>query len=155
LEPDAADPPDTEFYHMELLAIYNNLYIAGLGVYHTDPEQDTMDIQLVTSRDGLRWQRAGDRQLFLPLGAPGGFDSHMIMELASNTLLIDDELWIYYTGANAKHYAQHQGAIGLARSATALLRWMRAMVRAEWRRARWLLRESSYNSTCRLHLAGQ
>lgn len=115
LEPDAVDPPDTEFYHKEILCIYDNLYIAGLGVYHTDPDQDTMDIQLVTSRDGIQWRRAGERQVFLPVGPPGSFDSHMIMELASGTLLIDDELWIYYTGANDKHYAQHQGAIGLAR----------------------------------------
>ena len=62
------------------------------------------NIQLVTSRDLVHWQRVAERQPFLeasPLGA-GAYDIQTIIG-PSAPVVRDDELWFYYTGI--KHYA--------------------------------------------------
>ncbi|MDA1017674.1 MAG: hypothetical protein O3A00_24845 [Planctomycetota bacterium] len=62
------------------------------------------NIQLVTSRDLVHWQRVAERQPFLeasPLGA-GAYDTQTIIG-PSAPVVRDDELWFYYTGI--KHYA--------------------------------------------------
>ena len=62
------------------------------------------NIQLVTSRDLVHWQRVAERQPFLeasPLGA-GSYDVQTIIG-PSAPVVRDDELWFYYTGI--KHYA--------------------------------------------------
>ncbi len=72
LNPDGRDPEGTEFYGMAAM-VYQDIYVGLLWVYHNDlhykykfclPEeklarhQQTIDVQLVTSRDGLRWERS-------------------------------------------------------------------------------------------------
>ena len=62
------------------------------------------NIQLVTSRDLVHWQRVAERQPILeasPLGA-GAYDIQTIIG-PSAPVVRDDELWFYYTGI--KHYA--------------------------------------------------
>ena len=62
------------------------------------------NIQLVTSRDLVHWQRVAERQPFLeasPLGA-GAYDIQTIIG-PSAPVVRDDELWFYYTGI--KNYA--------------------------------------------------
>ena len=62
------------------------------------------NIQLVTSRDLIHWQRVAERQPFLeasPLGA-GAYDIQTIIG-PSAPVVRDEELWFYYTGI--KHYA--------------------------------------------------
>ena len=58
---------------------------------------DTVDVQLATSRDGITWQRAGERQPFLRLGPPDAGDSRMIYAF-TQPVPVGDELWIYYGG---------------------------------------------------------
>ena len=58
---------------------------------------DKADIQLHTSRDGIHWERAGDRLPFLRLGPRGSADSKMIYAF-TQPLPVGDELWIYYGG---------------------------------------------------------
>ena len=58
---------------------------------------DTVDVQLATSRDGIKWQRAGGRNPFLRLGPPDAGDSKMIYAF-TQPLQVGDELWIYYGG---------------------------------------------------------
>ena len=51
---------------------YHDLYIGQLLAYHTPPEEPqirfmgTIDVQLAVSRDGIDWQRAGDRKTVHP-----------------------------------------------------------------------------------------
>ena len=62
------------------------------------------NIQQVTSRDLVHWQRVAERQPFLeasPLGAEA-YDIQTIIG-PSAPVVRDDELWFYYTGI--KHYA--------------------------------------------------
>ena len=126
LEPDTQDQPDTEFYGLSPFP-YGNQYLGFLWVFHTYNQQ--IDIQLVSSRDGRRWDRSVHRRIFLPLGfiknAYNGraFDSEMIMSIAPPTVR-DGTLWIYYSGFNVKHNSttseevlddRYIGEIGLAR----------------------------------------
>ncbi len=126
LEPDTLDQPDTEFYGLSPFA-YGDQYLGLLWVLHTYSQQ--IDVQLVSSRDGLNWDRSAHRRIFFPLGFVKngyngrGFDSEMIMSIASPAVK-DRQLWMYYTGFNVKHNAtqseevlddRYLGQIGLAR----------------------------------------
>jgi len=74
----------------------------------------TMDIQLMTSRDGVRWDRSGDRKPFLRRGLDGNHTSGIPTGcLYANPWLIPagDELWLYYSGLNRLH-----GGIGRVES---------------------------------------
>jgi hypothetical protein len=125
LEPDTLDQPDTEFYGLSPFP-YGNQYLGFLWVLHTYSQQ--IDVQLVSSRDGLAWDRSVHRRVFLPLGFVRngyngrGFDSEMIMSIAPPTVK-DGKLWMYYSGFNVKHNStqseevlddRYLGQIGLA-----------------------------------------
>ena len=62
----------------------------------------TLDTQLSTSRDGIKWRRQGGRQPFLRLGFDDSATSAMIY---ANPWLIPmgDELWLYYSGSARFH----------------------------------------------------
>ena len=119
LQPDDLDQPDTEFYGVSAFP-YAGQYIGMLWVFHTYLQ--IMDTQLVSSRDGLHWQRALNRKIFIPLGYmvngydKESFDSKMIWP-ASAPVQKEDKLWIYYSGFANTHNAvesEHTGQIGLA-----------------------------------------
>ena len=61
-----------------------------------------VDVQLTSSRDLVHWQRAGDREPLIPLGAPGDWDSGQI-QTANFPIVVGDEIWIYYTGKGFSH----------------------------------------------------
>jgi len=64
-----------------------------------------VDVQLVSSRDLLHWERLGDRQPVIARGAPDDFDSHMIF-YHSFPIPVGDEWWVYYAGFNEGHAAR-------------------------------------------------
>ena len=119
LAPDALDPPDTQFYGLSAFP-YAGQYLGFLLVYHTYLQ--TSDIQLVSSRDGVDWNRTADRKLLMhlvPTNSYTGqsFDSKLIKPSAP--LARDGLLWIYYSGFTIPHNAlpeDYDGQIGLARA---------------------------------------
>jgi len=80
LQPDAFDPPETEFYSMPV-KLYEGMFIGLLHVFSTDPFEKgrikmagRTQTQLAYSYNGLNWYR-GDRDPFVPnreLGEMGG-----------------------------------------------------------------------------------
>ena len=62
-----------------------------LSVLHT--VDNTIDVQLVCSRDGKRWQRVGQRRPFLERGGPNTWDE-FIVNVTSRPVSVADELWI-------------------------------------------------------------
>lgn len=119
LAPDAQDPPDTEFYGMSVFPCANQ-YAGLIWVYHTYSQ--TMDIQVASSRDGLRWERAAGRKLLMrlvPTNRYSGESFDSMMAYPSSGLLdVGDESWLYYSGFSVPHNALpevHDGRIGLAR----------------------------------------
>jgi len=82
-----------------------DVYLMMPSAYYHWEENDypaTMDVQLLTSRDGIKWQRAGDRKPFLRRGLDGTTSGGMIF---ANPWLIPmgDELWFYYAGTQRSH----------------------------------------------------
>lgn len=100
---DDEDPLNIEFYGMPMVQ-YEDVYLGLLWVYHNDPELEnqTVDTQLTYSVDTLVWQRAGNREVFLPVGPVGSWDSCMVYPV--QPLIVGDEIWIYYAGYNFRHH---------------------------------------------------
>lgn len=65
----------------------------------------TLDVQLITSADGRKWQRTEKREPIIPRGAQGGFDGGSIFGVCSTTVHVGDETWVYYTGISTTHGA--------------------------------------------------
>lgn len=112
LAPDDHDPVGTQFYRIRVIK-YEGVYFGILSVLHIDkggkdfhqpnpegPEQ-TVDSQLVFSRDGIHWKRMGNRQVWLPLGPYQSWDDKQ--QWFANPLVMGDEIWFYYSGVNVRH----------------------------------------------------
>jgi DNA-binding FadR family transcriptional regulator len=97
LEADERDPPDAEMYGMTPFR-YGNLILAFLWVA-TD-KATKIEVQLACSRDGLTWERVGDRQPFLPRGPEGAFDAGVVARTTA-PVVVGNEVWFYYMGAQS------------------------------------------------------
>ena len=126
LRPDEQDSKDMELYSMSVSA-YQGTYVGLLWIYHNDPPwpwpkdktitddqltglQQRMDVQLAFSRDGHRWERAGDRRTFLGVGIKGSWDEAQIYPTAP--VVVGNEIWIYYTGMNVRHTFESLETLG-------------------------------------------
>ncbi len=63
---------------------------------------NTIDMYLHHSRDGLAWDRLVEHRPFIPRGGLGSHDQFLI-EASNPPLEIGDELWFYYGGVNVHH----------------------------------------------------
>ncbi len=114
----ASEPQRTHFYGLCGFA-YETMYLGFLWVFRatdiTGYNDGTIFVELVTSRDGIHWQREqGDRPPFLPLGAPGAWDDGMVFT-TQQPLVEGGTIRLYYGGIDGTHYATGwHGAIGLA-----------------------------------------
>ena len=73
------------------------------GKYIQEPS--SMDVQLVTSRDGIQWNRSPQRKPFIALGPEGTFWSRQIYP-DGNPIRVGDELWFYFAGLDVHHKEQ-------------------------------------------------
>lgn len=115
----------TEFYEMNGFA-YGRSYLGILPVFrittinvNPPPRQSVWDGpmhgELITSRDGLKWDRMKDRTPLIPSGTT--FDVS-VMHVSSEPLIVGDEVWQYYTALSAGHGGPPDKAKGIA-----LARW--------------------------------
>ncbi|MCK4590235.1 MAG: hypothetical protein KAT86_00675, partial [Candidatus Latescibacteria bacterium] len=106
LLPDDHDPRDVEFYRQGGW-VYEGMYLGLLEIYHSDYESPfcplMRNLQLVSSRDGELWWRAGGRETFIDCGPEGSWDGKMLELNSSGPILMGDELWIYYGGRPYPH----------------------------------------------------
>ncbi len=100
MTPDGKDPATAHIYS-HVGYEYEGMRIGYISVYDTATEK--MDTQLVSSRDGLSWQRYRQRTSFLPLGEVGDFDSGMIIADGSGLVTKGGKIMIYYCGGNTDH----------------------------------------------------
>ena len=61
-----------------------------------------IDVQLVHSRDGRNWKHCSDRTPVIGLG-PFGYDSGSILGVCNTPVVVDDEMWMYYTAMTTTH----------------------------------------------------
>ena len=111
LRPDAQDPPDSDLYTSAAFK-----YGEGESAYFMMPSffdwrRGQLWVQLATSRDGVNWSRAGNREAFIPLGRPNSFESDGIYA-GVPPLVKDDQLFIYYHGTNQLHWSGMGRGIG-------------------------------------------
>jgi len=113
LRADENDQEDTELYGMVPFR-YGPGFLGILEVYHRDLER--LDVQLAYSPDGLHWQRVRRREVALPCGGEGAWDSHWVAPMLNPPLVVDKRLLFFYSGASTKHGSKerHRRAIGVA-----------------------------------------
>ena len=110
----------TSFYGLSAFN-YQSMYLGFLWVFRgTDETEGYFDgpifCELVTSRDGVNWLRQqGDRVPVLDVGPAGTWDRGMVFS-ATQPLVVDGKVWLYYGGVDGLHAGRepwHSG-IGLA-----------------------------------------
>ena len=95
LLPDKLDPPDLQLYGMVGWP-YESMWIGTLRAFHSATGDQPIDLQLVTSRDGVHWARAGNRGAFIPNGPDGSCDHGYHTDFSNPPLRFGDELFFYY-----------------------------------------------------------
>jgi len=91
---DENDPPELEF-HTSPVFIYNGMYLSLNQLFTR--ENGTIDNELMSSRDGLHWDRTYARQSVIPRGGEKAFDSGFLLTNGT-PITVGDELWFYYGG---------------------------------------------------------
>ncbi len=131
LAPDGDDPDGTEFQTIGVF-FYEGMYVGLLCVHEGFAEERPKRfpyrlpdwpahsamlgrcyIELVTSRDGVRWNRSEGRVPFLDT-TPGGLDSGIVWP-ANSPVTVGDELWFYYGMRVHGHGLSYVNLPGLAR----------------------------------------
>ncbi|MBL9206110.1 MAG: hypothetical protein JNN01_13555 [Opitutaceae bacterium] len=92
LTTDEYDLPNEEF-HTSPVFPYGDLYLSLNQRMNRDA--GTIDLELMSSRDGLRWDRSLRRQVIVPRGTGAVFDASALASNAS-PLVVGDELRFYY-----------------------------------------------------------
>ena len=92
---DDQDPVDLHIYGMSAFD-YENMYLGLIVVFRANDDDRTTEIQLVSSRNGRHWRRAGNRETFIPIGERWGPDSGEIFT-CRQPVEVGDEVWFYYS----------------------------------------------------------
>jgi len=80
---------------------YADYFFGQLWVYDDD-EQETSDVELAFSRDGLNWSRLPDRPKFIAHGQSGDRDGFMV-RCAQAPVIAGDDMYVYWTGHDRPH----------------------------------------------------
>lgn len=96
--PDEYDSPEAEFHTMPVF-FYNDVYFGLNQVFVRRPIKLTIDVELMTSRDGFKWQRDYRKPPFIQRSEPGIFDSRSVFT-NSTPVILEDEIRFYYGAAN-------------------------------------------------------
>ncbi|NCO36658.1 MAG: hypothetical protein AUJ92_19255 [Armatimonadetes bacterium CG2_30_59_28] len=93
---------DVEFYGMTCYN-YEQVYVGYLWVFHGALDTENIDIQLVTSRDGVGFTRCCRRETFLPAGPRQYFDYEICPGYQAEPIIVNDEVFLYYEACNYDH----------------------------------------------------
>lgn len=93
------DGLDEEYYGMAQFRC-GTVHLATVGVFRR--VENEREVQLLMSRDGLRWKTTAKRRPFLEPRGPGNYDAYMT-SLVSPPIEVGDELW-FYNGGSACHH---------------------------------------------------
>ncbi|MCX6619905.1 MAG: hypothetical protein NTY38_02265, partial [Acidobacteria bacterium] len=121
VRPDLEDGPFTDVYHMSAFR-YESLYLGYLLLYRNN-ESPSAEVELISSRDAIHWQRPRPRTPFIPSLLPEGrklglWDAGGTQTTLSGPIVHNGALWIYYYGLPAFHDNRHlkgEGRLGLAK----------------------------------------
>jgi hypothetical protein len=77
--------------HGMFYCLYDNM--------HQQTGQSEKELYLATSRDGINWERAWDRAVFVPRGEPGQWDAGQVHAPRHDPIVFGDNLLFYYGGS--------------------------------------------------------
>jgi hypothetical protein len=97
------DELDTNDYYGLQVFRYADYWLGQLWIYDDDVEE-TIEIELIWSREGIQWSRLPERQKFLRRGRPGDQDGYMVIP-AQEPVVVGNEMFVYYTGHPQPHGA--------------------------------------------------
>jgi len=100
LSMDADDPTDTELYQFSCHK-YGEIYVGYMSVFHLDDQ--SIDIQLATSRDGIKFARVCRGTPFIPAGALGYYDVMAMCCDQPEPVIFNDTAYIYYAAEYCPH----------------------------------------------------
>ena len=120
MAPDAIDeahsdaPNRVDFYSIPVFKYTPDIYIALPSIYShwkAFVKEDgrlaqlpgTIDVQLATSRDGIRWNRAPGRRPFIRLGPQGSFWSGMVFARSPLAFRDGNDLHFFFEGWDKAH----------------------------------------------------
>ena len=89
---------DDEFYGLVRFRV-GDLWLGLMPIFHRT--YNTVDLHLLHSRDGFRWDRVNRGVPFIATSADG-WDRFMA-ETCSQPIFLDDEIRIYYAGSDLHH----------------------------------------------------
>ncbi len=103
---------NAQFYNMSAFP-YADQYLGFVTHFHymgpparkgplQSGDDGPIDVELVHSRDGRRWERCEDRSPVIPLG-PSAYDAGCILGVSNGVAVVDDEMWAYYTAITTTH----------------------------------------------------
>ncbi len=107
---DCPDDYRADFYGMHPLS-YEGIYLGLLEVFYMSMDMERIgrlnqdginEVQLVSSRDLIHWERACNREPILSRGEKGEWDCGWINPRMP--IIVGDEIWIYYNGSNSSHH---------------------------------------------------
>ena len=96
---DLFDNIDDEFYGLSRFQI-GNLWLGILQIFQRT--HNTVDLHLVSSRDGFAWNRVNMKNPFLPTGQINDWDSFMA-DFGTRPIFLENEIRFYYSGSNVHH----------------------------------------------------
>ena len=96
---DVLDNLDDEYYGLSRFQI-GNLWLGILQIFQRT--HNTVDLHLVSSRDGFSWNRVDMKKPFIPTGNLEDWDSFMA-DFGTRPIFLDDEVRFYYSGSNVHH----------------------------------------------------
>jgi len=115
LFPDKYDDKDCQIYgHIGFP--YESMWIGMIRVMHVIPAGfKQVDLKLAYSRDGRHWLRPNQREPFIPLGDPNGWEADYSCYTKYKPILVGDELWFYYYGSRngQRDKLDHWGEFGI------------------------------------------
>jgi|TARA_B100001750_G_C15505318_1_gene599982 hypothetical protein len=95
----------TQFYGMPIFR-YNSIILGFVEDFRTTDGHRSRDgftyPQLVSSRDGRKWERVGNRSPVIELGEPGSWDWGSV-SIGNSVVIEKEEIKAYYTGRNDTH----------------------------------------------------
>ena len=96
---DDQDNLDDSFYGMAQFKV-GSTHFACVGVLHMVDQ--TRDVQLLVSHDGLRWKQTNKSQPFIAPRGAGYWDGYM-QAVCSPPIEVGEELWFYHGGSACTH----------------------------------------------------
>jgi hypothetical protein len=95
-------PDEADFPELMMMTVFQrgNLFFGQLS--HYDSSRGSNQIEIVFSSDGYAWHRVPPRERFITQGPAGDFDGDSIF-VASDPVVVGDELRFYYSGFEGDH----------------------------------------------------